>query len=385
MHRFSSSHLRSIALLFIVVGLLVLVSCPMDPGNGSFLDKIPTAAEVGEPFFSVIPLDVANFDAIVPLGNLNPAGHTFPTNHHYLYLANPGTEVPIYAPGRIWVTMITSSYNHTTTNTDYGIHFYACREVRAYFGHVTALTGDVEDAFASAPADSEDTYTTGGTTYTVTDKTVFIEVTAGTPIGSTDGSTSAALDFGVFDTRVAHTFANPARFAGKDYLCAVPCLDYYTATPKTDLESVCGSFDGAQQRTAPPIGGTVAQDIPGTAQGLWFLPGEPTYPEDPHLALVHDNVDPTQPVFSVGNEDFGLTSGTYSYTPAGSGIVDREFGDITNDGQTYIIHYVGPNHPADSRTILITMPSATSLQIEAQGFDDTGPWSFQGNEVQFER
>jgi hypothetical protein len=134
------------------------------------------------------------------------------------------------------------------------------------------------------------------------------------------------------------------------------------------------------------IGGTIVQDVAGTAQGLWFLPGVPTSPEDPHLALVHDNVDPSQPVFSVGNDTFGLSSGTYTYTPQSSGIVDRDFSAITNDGLTYICHYWEVGNPSTPiGTILLQMPTATTLQIEAQSYNAGGPWSFQGNEVLFER
>ena len=254
--------------------------------------------------------------------------------------------------------------------------------MKAYFGHVSALAGDVLDAFNNAPADSTDTYSTGGETYTLIDKTVFVEVEAGTLIGYAGAAGSAALDFGVVDERVQHTFANPDRFAGKDYLSAVPCLEYYTPTPRNYLESVCGDFSGSPQRTAPPIGGTIEQDIAGTAQGIWLLPGESTYPEDPHLALVHDNVDPTQPVFSVGNSVTGLSSGTYTYTLEATGTEDRDFDDINVVGTTYTFIDIVED---TSLVILLKMLTTTSLQIEAQTDADGPPWLFTGSAVQFER
>jgi len=375
----SRSNRKSIFLVLVIFCVLVIASCPMNPGDGSFLDDIPTAAEVGEPLFSVVPLLNDDFVSIVPLVNLNPTGHTFPTGHHYLYLTDPGAAVPIYAPGRIWVTMINSSYHHIADFTDYSIIFYGCREVKAYFGHVSALAGGVLDAFMNAPVGSSDTYSTSGETYTVTDKTVFVEVNAGTLIGYAGNAGSLAMDFGVVDERVTHGFANPAKFSGKDYLSAVPCMGYFTATPRSYLENACGEYDGSTQRTVPPIGGTIEQDIAGTAQGIWFLPGQPTYPEDPHLALVHDNVDPAQPVFSVGNSIPGLSSGTYSYTPVASGTVHRDFGEITTDGNIYIFHF------GTESTILLEMLFDTSLKIERQNYSDVGPYSFTGNAVLFER
>ena len=379
MRLLTRSNTKLIVPVFIICCLLVIASCSSNPGDGSFLDNIPTVSEVGEPFFSVIPLDNSDFVSIVPLGNLNPTGHTFPTDHHYLYLTDPGTAVPVYAPGKIWVTMINSSYHHIADFTDYSIYFYGCREVKAYFGHVSGLAGSVLDAFNNAPANSSDTYSTGGETYTVTDKTVFVEVEAGTIIGYVGNAGSLALDFGIIDERVQHSFANPGRFTGKDYLSAVPCMGYYAETQRSYLESVCGTYDGLTQRTVPPIGGTIEQDIAGTAQGIWFLPGQPTYPEDPHLALAHDNVDPTKPVFSVGNSITGLSSGTYTYTPEVSGVLHRDFSEITNDGNTYIFHF------GTDSTILLEMLTDTSLRIERQDYDEEGPWNFTGNAVQFER
>jgi len=48
--------------------------------------------------------------------------------------------------------------------------------------------------------------------------------------------------------------------------------------------------------------GSVMQDIPGTAQGNWFLSGiKETYTEDPHHALVCSNIRPGNAVLSVGN------------------------------------------------------------------------------------
>ncbi|MCD6359048.1 MAG: hypothetical protein J7L90_03755, partial [Dehalococcoidia bacterium] len=129
--------------------------------------------------------------------------------------------------------------------------------------------------------------------------------------------------------------------------------------------------------------GSVMQDIPGTAQGCWFLSGNSeTYPEDPHLALVHDNVHPSQAVFSVGISVPNLESRTYEFPPQSSGLLNRDFSDITPDGQIY-----GFQTEGFSGAIIVKMPDAETLWIEAIEGGGTSPstWSFTSNKAIFKR
>ena len=80
-------------------------------------------------------------------------------------------------------------------------------------------------------------------------------------------------------------------------------IDYFTPTVRATLEPMFGSFDGTRRRTAAPVCGEHMQDLPGTAQGNWFADETSgTYPERNRIALVHDNVDPTIPTFSISDE-----------------------------------------------------------------------------------
>ena len=57
------------------------------------------------------------------------------------------------------------------------------------------------------------------------------------------------------------------------------------------------------------VGSGTLQDLPGTAQGCWFLSGvSDTYPGDPHLALVRSNIYPARAVLLVGNSTPNLDS-----------------------------------------------------------------------------
>ena len=64
------------------------------------------------------------------------------------------------------------------------------------------------------------------------------------------------------------------------------------------LEKI-GLPDGARRTASPPCG-LASQDHPGTAQGAWYRPGSPDLPEDEHLALIRDAIDPARGAFSIG-------------------------------------------------------------------------------------
>src|SRR5262245_41430638 len=57
-------------------------SSPIGPPAASLATCAP-----GTAVFTVPPVALNGVMGWVPLGNLNPPGHTFPTDHQYLYLA----------------------------------------------------------------------------------------------------------------------------------------------------------------------------------------------------------------------------------------------------------------------------------------------------------
>lgn len=358
----------------LVVGLLAVGGCDDEDdggGNGG-----PPCPDRGTPLFTALPLRAEDFRSFVPLGNFNPSGHVLPTGHHYLYLTDHTRRVSVRAPGRMWITSV-SSLEHSTY-TDYGMSFELCGDVTGNFGHLSALSVDVMAAIGGTFADGEcDSYEAGGVIYHMCRKWLRLEVAAGTVIGEAGGNPGQyALDFGVVDLRVSQTFANPGRFIDS-YLHAVPCLDYYDAANRPVLESKC-------DRTIPPIGGTVAQDVPGTAQGVWFRSGTPTYPESPHLALAHDNEDPTEIAFVAGTSIDGLPSQVYTFTIAGSGYANRSFADVRPDGHIYTYSGLrGAGIPAV--VVLLRLIEENTLWVEAQAPSSGPPWSFTAGHTEFER
>lgn len=361
---------------------------PKEDGR-NIISGIPSCSDKKE-FFTVSHIPISELQNIVPLGNLNPSGHTFPTNHLYFHLkgfsgveSSPNAQV--VAPGNIWITRIGSS-EYTMKERqikDYKLDFTVCMEVRGYFIHIASLSEKLLQSFAQPDNCKE--YDTGGIHYKNCEKDFYfspISVAGGESIGTVGGSS----DFGLADLRTQElVYANPKRWY-EDPLHRVCPLDYFSEGVGMQLKSLLGSSD--IKRTVEPICGEVAQDKPGTAQGVWFVKGTSnTYPEDPHLALVHDNIDPEKGVFSVGASINELSSGTYSFNPGSSGLVNRDFKNITADGKVYCYEAQGGRPYTQYVVVILQLTSSTTLRIEKQNSNicGNGPWAFSSNYVDFER
>ncbi len=327
-------------------------------------------------FFSVSPVELSDFMGLVPLGNFAPSGHVFPTDHIYFHINridrsqwDLGTiEVPVVSPGDVWVTEIRSTGSEG--RTDYSIRFTPCEELYAFFIHVASLSKKLQQSFSPPYHECRD-HSIGGANYQNCSETVNVRLAAGKAIGTAGGDKfQNALDLGIYDVRTdPHPYANPDRWGEQSLHIACP-LDYFTADVGDALRAKLGSHDGTTSRADPSACGEVEQDEPGTAQGVWFVPGTTyTYPEDPHLTLAHDNVDPSVGVFSVGVSmaSSGLSSGLYYFDPASSGVVNRDFKDVTADGAVYCYETRDrfENEPLPF-IILVQLTSPTTLRSERQ-------------------
>ncbi len=223
-----------------------------------------------------------------------------------------------------------------------------------------------------------------------------IEVQAGELIGTAGDDGNLALDFGIRDSRITPLeYANPSRLfsnqSGFDQFHLACAIDYYPPDKRDQLLARLGDYFGERPRTIEPICGEVEQDEPGTAQGKWYRAGTAVElsPEDPHLALVHDNVDPSRGVFSVGTSVPGLGPNAWFFAPQPSGGVNRDFSQVTADGTIYCYEPVGRSGrpPSSPLVILLQMTSDITLRIEKRDAAQcgTGPWVFQSDYVDFER
>lgn len=372
-----------------------LVALAIACGNDHGTDPAIDAADCnGTALFTVSPIALANVVGWVPLGNLNPPAHTFPTNHQYLYHTNPGSGAPhtvdVAAPAAITITRASRTTYSTDGHSDYSLDFFVCKQVRGGFAHIASLTPSLTTALGAFDQFC-DTYSPApGTTVTTCATTPgSVPLAAGAAIGTAGGTAGVyGIDFSLWDTRVTPTvFANPSRWAHNDISTddyhVVPASDYFAEPVKSQIAAKLGSGDGLQHRTVPPLGGTIAVDVAGTAQGAWFHPTEPHFPESAHLALVPDNVDPSRIVFSVGTSQPGLAGSVYSYLPAANGLINRAPSSITADGQIRCVDV-----PV-SRTILLQLVDANTLKVEARLGAGTcaaqQPWAFTAQSMTYVR
>lgn len=328
---------------------------------------------------SLVPF--ADIRFISPLGNLNPPPHTFPTDHIYLYMTV--FTSPITAPGAIVVTEVL--VQHRTGGgqpalDDYAVTFFPCADVMIRLGHVAQLATQFSAKVGALDGECGASYPTGGFTYQQCRKSVNISMAAGEAIGVTGGT----LDVLARDRRINLSWANPARlsdpvgdFGDRHIACAI---DYFVAPIIDQLRSKLGNQ--ATIRTTPPVCGEVVQDVANTAAGRWFRPGSPTYPEDPHLALAHDNVVPSLGVFSVGTSIPSLPTNVYTFAPVPVGRVNLDFRYVTTVGEI-ICYAVSRN-----QRVLLQLVSPVRIRVEGIGpgaCGDPATWAFSAGAVEFER
>jgi len=367
------------------------------------------STELSQPYFGVSPVSFEDLPGIIPLGGLNPPGHTFPTDHIYFFLrrsdpANPVSapaETTVFAPGHAWITSVVF-VEHLYSDppyTDYTIHFSPCRQIEAYFMHMSSLSEELLSHIGPQQEASCRQYTAGGRLYNYCEQWgLQIEIQEGEAIGTAGGKEGQnALDMGAMDARVPElAYANPARHYtnpnGFDQFHVVCPIDYFEAGIREQLMGMFGDWGGDVRRTIEPICGEVMQDISGTAQGKWYLRAaiEP-FPEDPHIALVHDNVDPSRAVFSVGTSVQGLDSGLYMFHPLDVGITNLDFSLVTPGETVYcyddFINRFGPPEARNELKLLVQLTEDAILRVEKQSGGDCGPGphSLSGSYAEFER
>jgi len=216
----------------ILILSILLVACTQSPES-----RLPVGGS--QPIFTVSPMDIDSILRIVLLGNLNPPGHVFPTDHIYFYISNPDGDnrpdiVTLYSPGDLIVAAIEASEHVTAGFFDYSITLRSCEDITVVLGHVSSLSTEIfggTSAFDKWTLMNE--YSTGGETYRSWTKACIIQVRAGETLGTTGGNPDQyALDLGVYDRRHTHDkVANSSRWLETRYLHAVCPLSLYEEGP----------------------------------------------------------------------------------------------------------------------------------------------------------
>jgi len=356
----------------------VLVACggggegtgPQDSGDSSATKGL-IACPAGTAIMTVSPISLTRVDGWIPLGQVGPPAHTFPTDHQYLSWVNPDvTKVSepadVVAPANITVLRVRRVTYSSDNHSDYTIDFSPCSDLMAIFGHVTTLDGAFLAKLGAFDQQCGSYSPNPGLTIQSCDtKTLRVEVPAGGRLGTSGGlSNIGGLDFTLQDRRVpAIQYANPSRWFnndGFDQFHTVPASDYFVEPLRSEIAAKLGSFNGKVKRTIAPLGGTIAHDIAGSAQGDWMNSTQPTFPEGPHLAFVPDNLDPSIFVLSVGLSQPNFQSGQYRFTPASGGTLNRNPAQITPDGNLYCYN------TNTGAIILMQLVDATTLKVEGR-------------------
>ncbi len=351
------------------------------------------------PLFNTIPMALSDFLAFRPLGFLSLPIHIFPAKHSAFSIALPGDptpENPVRFPGDAWVTEIWSDL-FPDGQTAYQLIFYPCSKFQSYFNHIKDIPENLKTAFDQSQKNCMDLVDQTGTIVKCR-ANIMVRVSSGELAGVSGNG--AGVDFGAVDFRVAPTGFLKLEHYSFDYPFYVSPLDYFEPGVRELFETKLGGYDGKSPRTAEPKAGSYRPDIAGTAQGNWFFPGinmRTTFDFSPFLALVHDYVDPSQPLFSIGTKLAGVKMSLYSFTPQDAGLVNRDFKDVKEEGSVYCYENLKSGRSAGGLplgridgVLLLSLSTADQLTIERQGSAgqscaDLPEWRFSENATVYER
>ncbi|MEP6779146.1 MAG: hypothetical protein ABJC26_04595 [Gemmatimonadaceae bacterium] len=401
-HSKPSGILNTVVTLPAVLVLALAVACGGGDVSGSkpndvpptvFSPTLPNGARVPScgtslALMTVSPITQANMTGWVPLGNLGPPGHLFPTDHQYLYVNRPASgnaastfnTVPVVAPANIIITGAHRTHYSASNLDDYTLDFALCDEVRGTFGHIAALTPDLLQELGAFDQQcySYDLGLNNGSTFSgCYAKPAGILRSVGVQVASAGGQTSIALDFWLHDTRRAPlAYANAVRWnASNPQAYTVAASDYFSEPARSEIRARLGNYNGTMLRTVEPLGGEIAYDVAATLRGLWVNAAQISVPEAAHLAFVPDNVDPAILSVSMGTSQPDFAAGLYQYTPMSNGYVNRDPAQITSDGHIYCFE-TGQGRGV----ILAQMETATSVKVEGRsGYltcADQSPFAF---------
>lgn len=362
--------------------------------------ELPPCGDKKE-FFTVSPIKTGLYRNVVPLGILGAiGGHVIPTKHSYFMSPAKNTaeqtDVDVVSPGDLYITYVERWENLTKGYTDYNVYASPCADVEVNFYHFNELNPKINNAFTKNENCRQ--YQAGSTAYKFCGQVIKgVQIKAGEFLAKANpakkGGIKQFFDFEMSDHRTpALKFANPKRWVGGfDFKHIVCPFDYFTPQLRQNFLYQMASYDDPNmKRTAEPLCGEYMQDVPGTAQGVWFKPGKTAdNEENNNISLVHHNVLPQKGMFSIGTQaTTTIEAGDYPFDPTNNGLINRDFKDIKANGQIYCFEPTSITGTYNySFRIILQMMSLTKIKIEGQPIQGCGkgPWNFNDNAAEFER
>ena len=257
--------------LWLCVAALGFVSCGSTATGPSSSSNV-AAPPGGVAQFSVSPIADPVTGSLTPLGNLNPPGHTVPSDHVYFYpqsLAggNPfgGGARTVYAPAKGAVSFVLNN------GSEVKVGFQATSTFLYYFDHLTPRASGLA---------------------------VGTIVEAGEVVGTA----ATTLDLGAWDTSVTLSgLISPERYPYETLHCVSP-WKYFTEPLRSQLYAKI-----YRAPTAADKDGKIDVDIPGRLAGAWYesslaknsdSAGPNGWPRT--LTFVYDMYDPSIVRISIG-------------------------------------------------------------------------------------
>jgi len=278
--------------------------------------------------FSICPVDTSAIGEASPLGNINPPGHTLPSDHIGFYLKGDA-PVPVYsmAGGTI------RSVFYNEWSDDNRIEINHSEQYMFYLDHISNLPSTV-----------------------VTGK----KLETGDLLGYALPE-HGAFDIGLMNKKINHHFIIPERYHELTLYHDDPYL-YFT-------DSIRAILEVKNPRIGEPKGGKVDYDIDGTLSGNWFLEGTPLVWEaasflygENQLAFVYNMYNASTVMISCGGT---LQGAPFAYSVNGNG---PDPASVTmNSG---IIVYALNSYTKNS-TMLVEMLEDRKIRVQVFDFRDT--------------
>lgn len=310
--------------------LILAVGCG---SGGGAADAPAVPLPRGVATFTHSPIALGELSRIVALGNLNPPGHTIPTDHIYFYMwyyddgpvPDPNRKHTVYAPAGGTVVSILQP------GGDFKVVVQCTNTFYYYLDHVlpTVQVGAV--------------------------------LTAGQAIGTSGGP--YAIDLGAYDTTTTLPgFIDPNRYHPQTRQAVSPLAHYEEPLRSTLRAKVV--------RSGTDKDGRIDFDVPGRLVGNWFLdgvpPAESDWPENwtKQLAFVRDVADPAIVRVSIGGTL--AMSGAWAADPA-----DPDPAHVQK-GQTIVLRLYNrrglleaPDYTTLHGVLLVEMLEDRKIKVEA--------------------
>lgn len=356
---------------------------------------------------TALPVSVENLAATTPLGHISVPEHTIPTDHVYLlipgYIEQVAPTVALSAPGDLTLYRITRTrydvVGDTESYSDWGLVFEVCDGRDLRFGHVSTVVDQIVEATTGA-TERCNTYGYDARQFEycafelydawegLDVRVVFSE---GDPVGTLGGidTPNVQLDLWAYDYNLGPLpFINMAR-QPSDAQHAACAFDWFVEDIRLLLYSMLQELSQGVSRPADAeVGcGMIAQDIPGTAKGIWYTVQEVEGAWMDNLALVDDNSRSDHQLIAVAStltdasdwifkkENGGRINLDFAKVEAGAGIYC--YHGFTSDSQTG-----GP--ASEINRLIIEVSASEILTIELQPGSCSSSHSFS-SPTQYQR